>query len=175
MGASRIYMATAADEGTRLDALLGQLGLYASRSAAAKAIEEGRVLVAGEVASKKQQVSAGQPIVYEVDEETVPTPLTGEPIPLDIRFEDDDLIVLSKQAGLVCHPSGDHAGESHQFILVSLRIFFVSTFRICICGLPERSDTNATSLPSGDHVGDDVIPYLCSRSGFTDFVTMSRT
>ena len=109
VGASRLYMTTAADEGIRLDALLGQLGLYASRSAAAKAITDGRVLVAGETATKKQLVSAGQAIVYEVDEDTVPTALTGEAIPLDIRFEDDDLMVISKQVGLVCHPSDDHA------------------------------------------------------------------
>ncbi len=33
----------------------------------------------------------------------------GEPIDLDIRFEDEDMLVLSKQIGLVCHPSVDHA------------------------------------------------------------------
>jgi len=108
VSASRLYMTTVADEGMRLDALLGQLGLYASRSAAAKAITEGKVLVAGETANKKQHVSAGQAIVYEVDEESIPTTLTGEAIPLDIRFEDDDLMVISKQVGLVCHPSEDH-------------------------------------------------------------------
>ena len=81
VSASRLHMATAADEGVRLDALLGQLGLYASRSAAAKAIEGGRVLVAGEPASKKQTVSAGQAIVYEVDEEAVPEALVEVPLP----------------------------------------------------------------------------------------------
>ncbi len=108
MSVSRIYIATAADAGKRLDALLGELGLYASRSAAARAIGQGRVLVGGKLAAKKHSVVAGDAIVYELDEEPVSTALRGEPIDLDIRFEDDDLLVISKQVGLVCHPSVDH-------------------------------------------------------------------
>ena len=149
MSAQKLHMATAADEGVRLDALLGQLGLYASRSAAAKAIEEGRVLVAGEPVSKKQTVSAGQAIVYEVDEEAVPTPLTGEPIPLDIRYEDDNLIVLSKQAGLVCHPSGDHADGT----LVNALIHHCGAENLCNVqgeldrlGIVHRLDMDTTGL-----------------------------
>ena len=105
---SRCFVATAADEGMRLDACMGANGLYASRSAAAHAIDDGKVLVAGHPATKKQIVKAGQAIVYEVEEQQTRTPLKGEAIPLDIRYEDDDLIVISKQVGLVCHPSDEH-------------------------------------------------------------------
>ena len=127
MGVSRIHIASEADEGKRLDALLGELGLYPSRSAAAKAIEDGKVLVAGEPASKKQTVKAGQPIVYEVPEEEVDTPLRGESIPLDIRYEDDDIIVLSKQIGLVCHPSDDHRDGT----LVNALIYHCGADHLC--------------------------------------------
>ena len=102
------YGATAADEGQRLDALLAARGLYPSRSAAARAVDEGLVFVNGEAVAKKRLVTAGDTIVYQVEEAVAPGPLSGQPIELDIRFEDDDLIVLSKQAGLVCHPSVDH-------------------------------------------------------------------
>ena len=149
MTAQRMYMTTAADEGVRLDALLGQLGLYASRSAAAKAIESGRVLVAGQTASKKQTVTSGQAIVYEVDEEAVPTPLTGEPIPLDIRYEDDDILVISKQAGLVCHPSDDHADGT----LVNALIYHCGAEHLCNVqgefdrlGIVHRLDMDTTGL-----------------------------
>lgn len=108
MTVSRCYVATEDDAGKRLDVLLGERGLYPSRSAAANAIAAGKVLVSGENAAKRHIVKAGQAIVYEVEEQQVETPLCGEPIPLDIRFEDDDMIVISKQAGLVCHPSDDH-------------------------------------------------------------------
>ena len=108
MTVSRCYVATEDDAGKRLDVLLGERGLYPSRSAAANAIAAGKVLVSGESAAKRHIVKTGQAIVYEVEEQQVETPLCGESIPLDIRFEDDDMIVISKQAGLVCHPSDDH-------------------------------------------------------------------
>ena len=149
MGAQRLYMTTTADEGMRLDALLGQRGVYASRSAAAKAIGEGRVLVAGKPASKKQAVAAGQAIVYEVDEEAVPTQLTGEDIPLDVRFEDDDLLVISKQVGLVCHPSDDHLDGT----LVNALIHHCGAEHLCNVqgeldrlGIVHRLDMDTTGL-----------------------------
>ena len=142
-------MATSDDEGMRLDALMGERGLYASRSAAARAIEDGKVLVAGEAASKKQTVTAGQPIVYEVAEERVDTPLVGEPIPLDIRYEDDHVIVLSKQAGLVCHPSDDHLDGT----LVNALIYHCGADHLCNVqgekdrlGIVHRLDMDTTGL-----------------------------
>ncbi|WP_041239958.1 RluA family pseudouridine synthase, partial [Gordonibacter pamelaeae] len=92
----------------RLDALTAERGLYPSRSAAARAIEEGAVFVNGANVAKKHAVAAGDTVVYEAAEEAAPRALEGEPIDLDIRFEDEHLLVLSKQVGLVCHPSVDH-------------------------------------------------------------------
>ena len=170
MGASRMHMATAVDEGARLDVLLARLGFYASRSAAARAIGEGRVLVGGEPASKKQTVSAGQPIVYEADEETVPTPLVGEPIPLDIRYEDDDLIVLSKQAGLVCHPSGDHADGT----LVNALIYHCGAGNLCNVqgefdrlGIVHRLDMDTSGLmlaAKTDFAGEALMKAIQDRA-----------
>ena len=97
------------EEGMRIDALLGTLADVASRSAGAKLVEAGEALVNGEAVRKKYLVQEGdlvayRPVVVASDEiELVP-----QAIPLDIRFEDEHLIVLSKQAGLVCHPSAGH-------------------------------------------------------------------
>ena len=96
------------DAGQRLDALLAARGLYPSRSAAARAVEEGAVCVNGATVTKRHAVSAGDTIVYEAPDEPARGPVAGQPIDLDVRFEDEHLIVLSKQAGLVCHPSADH-------------------------------------------------------------------
>lgn len=108
MSVSRCAIVPAVDAGTRVDAYLAASSCYPSRSAAARAVDEGRVLVNGEPVAKKHAVAAGDAVVYEVEEEVAPTPLRGQPIDLDIRFEDEHLIVLSKQIGLVCHPSADH-------------------------------------------------------------------
>ncbi|PKQ16041.1 MAG: RluA family pseudouridine synthase [Actinobacteria bacterium HGW-Actinobacteria-7] len=95
------------EEGTRLDALLGQLDVIASRSAAARLIEGGFVLVDGQPAAKKHGVRVGERIEVELQPRAT-SDLIPEFIPLDIRFEDEHMIVLSKQADLVVHPAQGH-------------------------------------------------------------------
>lgn len=102
-----MHVVTEAEQGTRLDTLLGGHEAIASRSSAARLIEEGLVTVDGAPAAKRYAVRAGDRIEFEVP----PTPgleLQPEPIELDIRYEDDHMIVLSKPAGLVVHPAHGH-------------------------------------------------------------------
>jgi 23S rRNA pseudouridine1911/1915/1917 synthase len=101
------HIVTDAEQGQRLDAVLGNLGFLPSRSAAVRLIEQGLVLVDGEPAPKRHAVRSGERIEVEVPERT-PSDLIPEAIPLDIRFEDEHMIVLSKQAGLVVHPAQGH-------------------------------------------------------------------
>lgn len=110
MPASAFIQADAYDEGIRLDTLLGEDPRMPSRSAAVKLIESGKVTVNGLPSSKKYLVAEGDRIEFELPEpqDAGPTLLVGEYIPLDIRYEDEYLIVLSKQADLVCHPSVGH-------------------------------------------------------------------
>jgi 23S rRNA pseudouridine1911/1915/1917 synthase len=92
------------EAGMRLDVLLGSMEFIASRSAAAKLIDDGLVLVDGDSAPKKHIVKAGERIEVEIPPYDRGD-LIPENIPLDIKFEDDHMIVLSKQAGLVVHPA----------------------------------------------------------------------
>jgi len=109
MSASEYYehMVTAEEAGQRIDAFLGTLGFMASRSAASRLIEDGHVLVDGEVVAKKHSVRAGERIEVEIPPYDRGD-LVAEDIPLDIRFEDAHMIVLSKPAGLVVHPAEGH-------------------------------------------------------------------
>lgn len=135
--------------GERLDSLLAAIGAYSSRSAAAKAVEEGRVLVNGAEVAKKRPAREGDVVVYELAS-TAPTgAVEGERIPLDIRFEDDHLLVLSKQAGLVCHPSVDHFGGT----LVNALIYHCGFDHLCNVqgeddrlGIVHRLDRDTTGL-----------------------------
>lgn len=103
------YLVQAEDAGVRIDAYLGARDGMPSRSACAKLIEAGAITLNGEAClSKKYIVQAGDRISAEVPEEREPGEVVPEAIPLDIRFEDDHLIVLSKQRGLVCHPAHGH-------------------------------------------------------------------
>ncbi|MBF4509176.1 MAG: RluA family pseudouridine synthase [Aeromicrobium sp.] len=98
-----------ADEaGMRLDLLLGQLGVLPSRTAAQRLIADGSVRVNGVIATKRHTTRSGERIEVFVSDDEAPA-LKAEPIPLDIRFEDGHVIVLSKPSGLVVHPAHGHA------------------------------------------------------------------
>ena len=112
MAASVSIRVDAHDSGMRLDAYLAHKGCYRSRSVAARYIQEGRVLVNAQAALKRQEVNEGDFVIYEQEEEGGHILLEGEDIPLDIRFEDDWIVVISKQAGLCVHPSEGHEGST---------------------------------------------------------------
>jgi 23S rRNA pseudouridine1911/1915/1917 synthase len=108
MARSVCFVADATDAGKRLDVVVGERALYKSRSAAAVAIEAGRVLVGGNISSKKYKVAEGDAVVCELDDEVAMSPLSPEPIPLDVRYEDDDMLVICKPAGMLTHPTPEH-------------------------------------------------------------------
>lgn len=93
--------------GERLDRVLAAVCPEFSRSALQRWIEQGRVEQAGEVASRKTKATAGADVVIH------PAPREAmnakpEPIPLDVLFEDEALLVVDKPAGLVVHPAPGH-------------------------------------------------------------------
>ena len=101
------HVVSSDEAGQRLDVLVGSLPQVETRSRATRFIEEGLVNVDGEARNKKHLTRAGEAITV-----TIPPPrtttLTPEFIPLDIRYEDDEVIVLSKEAGMVVHPAPGH-------------------------------------------------------------------
>jgi 23S rRNA pseudouridine1911/1915/1917 synthase len=101
------HVVSEGEQGLRFDALFATLEGVSSRSVAVKLIEQGTATLNGEPSAKRRIVVAGDVLAYVVQPEQ-PQELIAEPIPLDIRHEDEYLIVLSKQAGLVCHPSRGH-------------------------------------------------------------------
>jgi 23S rRNA pseudouridine1911/1915/1917 synthase len=101
------HLVTAEEAGQRLDKLLGDLDFLPSRSLAAKIIEKGCVEVDGDAAPKRHMCREGEHIAVVMPERE-PSTLVPEYIPLDIRFEDEHLIVLSKPSDMVVHPSHGH-------------------------------------------------------------------
>lgn len=107
MSERHTFTVRAHEAGVRLDVYLASTDAVPSRSAAQRLIAGGWVRVNGEVATKRHVVRPGERIdVYLPPEE--PGELTPEPMPLDIRYEDEHLIVLAKPAGLVVHPARGH-------------------------------------------------------------------
>lgn len=102
--------ATPEDAGLRLDAFLAARGAVRSRSAAQRLIDAGGVLVDGQARPKNHRVVAGQLITVApaADPEAA-----AEAAPeLEIVYEDPDLMVVDKPAGLVTHPAPGHSGPT---------------------------------------------------------------
>src|SRR5260221_5701318 len=103
---TREFRVTAEDAGARLDAFVGaRAGV--SRAAAAKLIAAGAVLVAGQPTTKSLRVEDGMRISVSLLEEG-PATLEAEDIPVHVVYEDEQLLVVSKPAGLVVHPAPGH-------------------------------------------------------------------
>ncbi len=97
--------------GERLDKYLGSLDeVDLSRSKIQKLIKQGLVTVNGVTAEHNQSLNGGERIVIRVTA-APPTTAVPEEIPLDIRYEDEDVIVVNKPAGMVTHPAaGNYSG-----------------------------------------------------------------
>jgi 23S rRNA pseudouridine1911/1915/1917 synthase len=96
------------DTGARLDRYLAQELPDLSRSRIQQLIEQGNVQLNGKVCTtKKINVKTGDRIILEIPE-VQPLALQAEDIPLDILYEDEQLLILNKPAGLVVHPAPGH-------------------------------------------------------------------
>ena len=98
---------TADRSGERADAALARLSGTLTRSAAQRLLEAGQVTSRGRILKKNDRLEAGEPLEVEIPAPQ-PLALTAEDIPLDIVYEDGDLIVLNKPKGLVVHPAAGH-------------------------------------------------------------------
>lgn len=104
----RLTITVPAAAGGRVDRLLADVsGL--SRSYVQKLITEGHATVAGLPVKANQTVSPGEVVDLEIPEPR-PLELAPEAIPLSIVYEDADLLIVDKPAGLVVHPAPGHSG-----------------------------------------------------------------
>jgi len=95
--------------GVRLDVFLTSVLADRSRSQIQRLIKDGHILVDGREAKPNQPVKTGQPVAVRVPEPVDPTP-RPEALPLPIIYQDPDIIVVDKPAGMVVHPAAGHAG-----------------------------------------------------------------
>ena len=105
-----ITVVVAADQsGLRLDHLLSEVGTM-SRSQAQKLIKAGGVVLNGQVCRPKDQVAEGDEVRYAREGGAEPK-FEAKFLPLNIVYEDDDLMVINKDAGVVVHPGAGTGGQ----------------------------------------------------------------
>ena len=98
---------TARESGERIDALLAHEVPELTRSAAQRLLEDGLVRCGGRPVKKNYKCRAGD-VFFLTLPAPADTPLTAQDIPLDVVFEDADVIVVNKPRGLVVHPAPGH-------------------------------------------------------------------
>ena len=97
--------------GERLDTFLARSVPDLSRSAAQKLIEEGLVTRNGKPGKKNDKLNVGDAVSYEIPEPKA-VDIAPKEMPLDIVYEDDDLLVINKPKGLVVHPAAGHSDDT---------------------------------------------------------------
>lgn len=93
--------------GERADAALARLCPELSRSAAQKLLEDGAVTCGGKTLRKNDKLTAGDTLDVLLPQ-VQPVFIEAENIPLDVVYEDDDVIVINKPKGMVVHPAAGH-------------------------------------------------------------------
>ena len=95
-------------DGVRINVLLSQQLPDVSRSGAQRLLESGSVTQDGRVIKKNHKAAAGESFTVLLPD-PVPAAITAQDIPLDVVYEDDDVIVVNKPRGMVVHPAPGHS------------------------------------------------------------------
>ena len=135
----------AADAGARIDKYLSERADL-TRSAAVRLLEEGDVLVGGASVSKNYTVRVGDEITLNVPD---PEPDTALPenIPLDVVYEDDDIIVINKPVGMVVHPAaGNPSGTLVNALLYHCKGSLSGIGGVLRPGIVHRIDKDTSGL-----------------------------
>ena len=129
--------------GKRLDAALASLCTDRSRSVITSLINEGKATVEGNVITKSSfKVSSGQEVSLEIPQEDV---LEAKPqdLPLDVVYEDEDLIVINKPSGFVVHPG---AGVPDGTVMNAVLYHYPQTSVLPRAGIVHRLDKDTSGL-----------------------------
>ena len=140
-----IEVVFAGEDGTRIDVYTA-LTAEITRSRAAALIEEGNVLIGGKPAAKNSRLKAGDTVTV-----TIPEPrsyeVTAENIPLEIVYEDDDLLVVNKPKGMVVHPAaGNESGTLVNALLYHCGASLSGIGGVLRPGIVHRIDKNTSGL-----------------------------
>lgn len=141
-----IFTALAENAGDRIDKFISEKSESLSRSAAAKIIEEQGVTVNGSVVLKNYKCKENDKIVLIVPQ-AKPLDVEAENIPLDIVYEDNDLLVVNKPKGMVVHPApGNYSGTLVNALLYHCKDSLSGINGVLRPGIVHRIDKDTSGL-----------------------------
>ena len=133
-------------QGQRIDKLISDFAGDLTRSAVQKILADGAVTVDGIVVSKNYKVKQGDRISVLIPK-AKPLDVAPENIPLDIRYEDDDLLVVNKPKGMVVHPAaGNYEGTLVNALLYHCKGSLSGINGVIRPGIVHRIDKDTSGL-----------------------------
>lgn len=141
------FIADRQDEGERIDKWLTlQDEVDLTRSAVAKLIEGGNVLINGKTAQKSAKLSIGDRVIIEIPD-PVDLKVEAQDIPIEIVYEDDDVVIVNKPQGMVVHPAaGNPDGTLVNALLYKCKGKLSSINGVIRPGIVHRIDKNTSGL-----------------------------
>lgn len=132
--------------GIRIDKFLADSGLDISRSSVVNLIDGGNILVNDEIINKKYKIAEGDIIRINIPD-PIPYEAKAENIPLDIIYEDDDLLVVNKPKGMVVHPApGNYEGTLVNALLFHCNDSLSGINGVMRPGIVHRIDKDTSGL-----------------------------
>ena len=140
-----IYTVNESESGCRLDAYCANVADI-TRSQAARLIDEGAIKVGGKVQPKKYITKQGDEVEI-IMPECREAEAVAENIPIDIVYEDNDIIVINKQKGMVVHPApGNYTGTLVNALLYHCRDSLSGIGGVMRPGIVHRIDKDTSGL-----------------------------
>jgi 23S rRNA pseudouridine1911/1915/1917 synthase len=145
MAAARRTDVTVQQPAPRLDVFLKDAGLLPSRAVATRLVRDGRVLVNDRIARASRALVAGDRVSVEVPD---PAPAIPRPqaLPLDVVYEDGDLMVINKAPGMVVHPGAGRQEGTMVNALLALHPDWPSVGEPARPGIVHRLDKGTSGL-----------------------------
>ncbi|KJW13322.1 RluA family pseudouridine synthase [Levilactobacillus spicheri] len=161
------------DQKLRLDKLVAVMEPEISRSQAKTAIENGAITVDGATVRPKDVAAIGATVHIALPDPE-PIDLTPEDIPLDIVYEDDDVLVVNKPQGMVVHPAPGH--PNHTLVNALLYHSPLSTINGQLRpGIVHRIDKDTSGLlmvAKNDHAHHSLSEQLQAKTNLREYVAI---
>ncbi len=160
----------------RLDEVLVSLGISLSRSKAQSLIKSGGVLVNNKAQKAHYILKLSDVITYQETTNLLPT-LEAEPIPLDVIYEDEDILIINKPAGMVVHPAPGHYSGTVVNALLARNMTLANTDNPLRPGIVHRIDKDTSGLlciAKNDAAMLDLQKQLSTHSMHREYIALVK-
>lgn len=139
------YIVTFKENGERLDKAVAMLNSELSRSFITKLIDEDKITINGKVEKPSFKVKENDEIIIEEIVDTK-SDIKEEDIPLDVVYEDDDILIINKPQGMVVHPANGHYSGTLVNALMFMEDSLSSINGVIRPGIVHRIDKDTSGL-----------------------------